>query len=76
MKNNFLFFFKLIALMSISIQGYAYSLPKEATVPGGIAIISISLKEKPKAFFQEQAVMVCLSRLRQEHISLKLWMAI
>ncbi len=56
MKNNLYIY--LFSLYFICINTYATTLPQEATVPGGIAIISINTKDKPEAFFYDRKVMV------------------
>jgi murein DD-endopeptidase MepM/ murein hydrolase activator NlpD len=58
MKNNFLFLILALILFTTSLSGYALELPKESTVPGGIAIISIKAEMKPEAYFYDRKVMV------------------
>ena len=58
MKNKLLTFLLSIYLFTIASTGYALELPTESTVPGGIAIISIQLEEKPDAYFYERRVMI------------------
>lgn len=58
MKNELLTFLLSIYLFTIASTGSALELPAESTVPGGIAIISIQLEEKPDAYFYEHRVMI------------------
>lgn len=58
MKNKFLYLTLTLLLTTSSINVFALELPKEATVPGGIAIISIQADDKPKAWFYDRKVMV------------------
>lgn len=58
MKNNFLYLVLTISLLASISNGHALDLPKESTVPGGIAIISIQVEEKPEAFFYDRKVMI------------------
>ena len=57
MKNKILLLFGLIFFLKVS-SVFAQDLPKEATVPGGIAIISIKSENKPDAYFYDRKVMV------------------
>jgi murein DD-endopeptidase MepM/ murein hydrolase activator NlpD len=58
MKNNFFFISLIIFLISLSTNSVALDLPKESTVPGGVAIISIQTESKPSAFFYDKKVMI------------------
>lgn len=58
MKNKFISLtIFLFCLIFIPIT-YALELPVQSTVPGGVAIISIQSKEKPKAYYYDRKVMV------------------
>ncbi len=58
MKNRFLYIVFNIALLSATYNGYALELPKESAVPGGVAIISIQIEDKPEAWFYDRKVMI------------------
>ena len=59
MKNNLclsiFLYFVTIASFATTIE-----LPKESSVPGGVAIISINSKEKPEAYFYDQRVILSI----------------
>ncbi len=58
MKNNLIKLIIIIWSSTFISVVYALELPQESTVPGGIAIISIQLEEKPEAFFYDRKVMM------------------
>lgn len=58
MKNKFLLLPLAIYLLIVSFDGSAIELPRESTVPGGIAIISMKIEDKPVAYFYDRKVMV------------------
>ncbi len=58
MKNRLLYLVFTIALLTATYNGYALELPKEEAVPGGVAIISIQVEDKPKAWFYDRKVMI------------------
>lgn len=58
MKNKFLLLILALCLSLMSVSGYTFELPKQSTVPGGIAIISINMESKPEAYFYDRKVMI------------------
>lgn len=58
MKNNFYILAITVFLSTFISVVNALELPTESTVPGGLAIISIQLEEKPEAFFYDRKVMM------------------
>jgi murein DD-endopeptidase MepM/ murein hydrolase activator NlpD len=58
MKNSFLSLIFIFFLTTIALSSYAIELPKESTVPGGIAIVSIHTEDKPQAWFYDRKVMI------------------
>jgi murein DD-endopeptidase MepM/ murein hydrolase activator NlpD len=58
MKNNLLSLTFTIALLTVVYSSYALELPTESTVPGGLAIISIQVEDKPEAYFYDHKVMM------------------
>ncbi|MBL1141832.1 MAG: peptidoglycan DD-metalloendopeptidase family protein [Proteobacteria bacterium] len=58
MKNNSLYLSLSLFLLFLSLKINALELPKESTVPGGIAIISIQTEDKPEARFYDRKVMI------------------
>ena len=58
MKNKFLNSIFTLFFLTASFSLYAIELPKESTVPGGIAIISIKTESKPEAYFYDRKVMI------------------
>jgi len=58
MKNNLLSLALTLSLFTVVYSGYALELPTESTVPGGLAIISIQIEDKPDAYFYDRKVMI------------------
>ena len=58
MKNKLISYLILIYLVATFSFTHANELPIESNVPGGIVIVPIKSKDKPKAFFYDKKVMV------------------
>ena len=58
MKNKLLLLILTLCLSLMSVNGFTLELPKQSTVPGGIAIISINMENKPEAYFYDRKVMI------------------
>ncbi len=58
MKNKLLNFLLPVYLFTVACSSYALELPTESTVPGGLAIISIQVEDKPDAYFYDHKVMI------------------
>jgi murein DD-endopeptidase MepM/ murein hydrolase activator NlpD len=58
MKNKIIQLTLYISLLTAAFASYALELPTESVVPGGVAIISIQVEEKPDAYFYDRKVMI------------------
>ena len=58
MKNKLISYLILVHLIITFSFSNANELPTESNVPGGIVIVPITSKDRPKAFFYDKKVMV------------------
>ena len=58
MKNKLVSYLVLLCMVIMFSFSYANELPIESNVPGGIVIVSIKSKDRPKAFFYDKKVLV------------------
>ena len=58
MKNKLVSYLILVYLAITFSFSYANELPIESNVPGGIVIVPIKSKDRPKVFFYDKKVMV------------------